>query len=165
MKSKRPITTDEARERMAGLCARSEQAPFDILTKLARLGISRSDTGKIIEWLENHDFLNAGRYAKAYTNDKVRFSGWGRLKIRAALRAKRIDGNAVDEALEQISPEDYDAALKRALRGAMSGCDPAAAAGRMKIARRMAARGFEASLIFRAIDEAVRKMREDEDYQ
>lgn len=162
---RRPLTTEEARERMATLCARSEQAPFDILTKLSRLGIARSAAGEIIDWLEEHDFLNAGRYARAYTNDKVRFSCWGRYKIRAALRAKHIDTTSIDEALEQITPEEYEEALRRALKAAMAGCDPTVNTGRMKIARRLTARGFESSLIFSAIGEIVKKIREDEYYQ
>jgi len=70
---------------MAGLCARSEQCEGDIARKLAAKGMGASDVEWVLGELRERGFVDAVRFARSFTNDKVRFSAWGRIKIRAAL--------------------------------------------------------------------------------
>ena len=143
---RKQITKDEALLSMADLCARSEQCAFDITKKLSARGLPPGDVRSVISELEERGFIDAGRYARAFSRDKVRFSAWGRLKIRAALLAKRIPEAVVREAFEDVDPDDYADALTRAARAKSAGLDLSSYDDRLKLYRHLLSRGFESSL-------------------
>lgn len=143
---------EKYRLRMAGLCARTEQCEHDIRTKLMRARLPYGAVGEIMEFLKENGFIDNRRYAAAYARDKVRFGGWGRLKIRMALRSKRLDEGMISEALESIAESDYSEALDRALKGKARSLNPSDYADRQKLFRHLASRGFEPSLIVKAYE-------------
>lgn len=145
-------TVDEARIRMADLCARSEQCRSDIRRKLLSHGVSAGDAEKILDALEDGRFLDEERFARAFVNDKLRFSGWGRLKIRQALRAKFLPSGIVESALRGIDEGEYMDILRKVVASKGRGVDMTDYALRMKVFRSVAARGFEPSLICRILD-------------
>lgn len=155
MKMAKPMTREEAMLKMAGLCARSEQCAFDIARKLRAKGFPSDVTRSIIEELTERRFIDHRRFAVAFARDKVRFSAWGKMKIRAALMARRIPENLITEAFEEISPEDYEAAAMRSARSAAASLDLAEYADRVKLFRSMMSRGFEPD----AVNKAIRKLR------
>ena len=67
----------------------------------------------ILSRLEQENYLNEQRFANAFANDKMRFQGWGRLKIRAALLQKHVSNNHINEALLQIDETTYRKQLTR----------------------------------------------------
>lgn len=138
--------------RMADLCARSEQCAFDIRRKIIAKGLSASDCDDILAELERRGFIDERRFAGSFARDKVKFSGWGRLKIRMSLVARRISRDAIEEALSDIDPKEYSAALIRAARGKARGLDLAIRDDRAKLFRHLVARGFEPALITRLIN-------------
>lgn len=73
-------------------------------------------TEEVIAKLYGDKFLDDSRYASAFANDKFRFNGWGRIKIRFALSAKHIDNSAISEALENINDEAYESKLSNLLK-------------------------------------------------
>lgn len=156
-------SVDALRLRMADLCARSEQCEYDILTKLLRAGAAQSEAAEIIDFLKQRKFLDNARYARAYANDKVRFAGWGRLKIRASLRAKRISDEDISAAMEQIDEEEYCEALMRVARAKAASVNLSDFRSRQKLLRSLASRGFEPSAAIRAIERLRRQEEEDED--
>jgi regulatory protein len=83
---------------------------------MRRWGIADEDAKGILERLHRERFIDDGRYAAAYVREKMRFSGWGARKIAAALRAKRIAPQHIQEALEQLSPEGDSERLEAMLR-------------------------------------------------
>lgn len=137
---------------MAGLCSRSEQCTSDIRLKLRKAGLSASKTDEIINFLTENKFLSDKRYARAYASYKVRFSAWGRLKIRAYLAQKRISSDFISEAIDAIDENDYAEALDRAARAKASTLDLENPAERQKFYRHLISRGFESPLISRKID-------------
>ena len=143
---------EKLRLRMAGLCSRSEQCTSDIRLKLRKAGLSTSKADEIIDFLTENKFLSDQRYARAYASYKVRFSAWGRLKIRAYLAQKRISSDLISEALDAIDENDYAEALDRAARAKAAALDPDNPADRQKIYRHLLSRGFESSLISRKIE-------------
>ncbi|MCH5218385.1 MAG: RecX family transcriptional regulator [Muribaculaceae bacterium] len=154
MRARKPADPEALLKRMAGLCAKSEQCSFDISTKLYRAGLPREKQEEIMEYLIANRYVDDARFARSFTNYKVRFAAWGRRKIRAALAAKRIPSSLVAAALESIDPEEYAAALSRALAAASAGLNPAVYDDRAKIYRRLLARGFEPGLISNALSES-----------
>ncbi|MDE5774375.1 MAG: RecX family transcriptional regulator [Muribaculaceae bacterium] len=147
----RSIDIDKLRLRMADLCARSEQCSYDIALKLRRAGASAAQMMQIIDDLRSQKFIDDARYARALTNDKVRFAGWGRMKIRAALLAKRISESDIRLAFDGIDDDEYNASLMRVARSKARGLDLGDYRQRQKFFRSMASRGYEPGLISSAL--------------
>jgi regulatory protein len=88
-------------------CAHREYCCEDIRNKLAAWGVSNSDSERIIDVLIRENFINETRYAAAYVKDKFRYNKWGKLKIRANLKFKKIPSGIIAEALDSIDKETY----------------------------------------------------------
>lgn len=156
MRSGRP-DPDRLLQRMAALCARSEQCSFDIGSKLRRAGLPDADVRNILDRLKADGFIDDRRYAGSFARDKVRFSGWGKLKIRMALASKRIPAPTIADALDSISSEDYRKALVSAATLKARTLDLADHGDRTKLMRHLAARGFEGSVCSAAVAYLVKK--------
>ena len=149
---RKPITPDNAYLRLATLCARCEQAEGDLRKKLREWGIASSDTDAIISRLKQERYLDNERYARAYCRDKLRFNGWGRIKIAFMLKGKGIEQEFIDAALAQIDEEQYVNILNEALEAkARSLKDKEPQQARASLLRFAASRGFESNLIFPAV--------------
>ncbi|MDE7402806.1 MAG: RecX family transcriptional regulator [Muribaculaceae bacterium] len=147
MKISRIVTAGQMLQRMASLCARSEQCSADIEKKLRAKALSQSDIASILETLREGKFIDDARFARAFANDKVRFSGWGRRKIQAELRLRRIPDSAVRDALEQIDAEEYSAIALRVASQKAGNLDLTQYADKMKLARFLAGRGYELDMV------------------
>lgn len=152
------ITYEGALQRMASLCARSEQCEADIRQKLYRLGLSSGDVQKIVEELTAGKFIDNARFARSFARDKCRFSCWGRNKIRLELKMRRISPSDIDRALDSIDMDEYLDALHRATYAKGRSLDingQERRTERLKLFRHLLARGFESDLASDAIKEFV----------
>lgn len=134
-------------------CTLCERCTSEVTSKLTQWGIEPSEQIKIIERLQQEGFIDEARYCRAFVNDKVRFNRWGRIKIRAALSEKRLPRELVGEAIENINEDEYMNALAEVIsakRRELKGKDDYAA--QQKIMRHAASRGYEPSLIMKAIN-------------
>lgn len=157
------LTREEALVRMADLCARSEQCPADIGRKLRMKGLAETDIAAVIDELTDRKFLDTARFARSFANDKLKFAGWGRVKIKMELKARRIDDAEIAAALEGLDPEIYDDRLMRAARGKGKGLDLRRYADRGKLVRSLTARGFTISESMDAARRLYEEMSEDEE--
>lgn len=149
---KKPITADNAFLRLATLCARSEQAEGDLRKKLQSWGINYGDSDSIISRLKQERYLDNERYARAYCRDKLRFNGWGRLKISFMLRGKGIEQEFIDQALAEIDDQQYATILEDIITSkakTLNGKDDEHM--RAALLRFATSRGFETNLIFTAL--------------
>lgn len=163
MKTKHPISPQNALTRAAALCSKCEQAESDIRKKLHDWGISPDDADTIIDTLTAERYLDEQRFATAYTRDKFRFDGWGRVKIAYNLRMKQIGSQVIDNALAEIDDEDYEQSLRRLLASklrTLRGKEPIQI--KASLLRFAASRGFEQGLIYRLLPEYTDC---DEDFQ
>ncbi len=137
----------------AARCAVRECCRADFEKKWRAQGVPADEMEATLRQLEKEGFIDEGRYAKAFTNDKLRYDRWGRLKIRAALMMKNISADDIKAALDTIDEEEYQAALRHVLHTKQKSISAAGTHElRMKLARFAASRGFEAHLVFRALD-------------
>lgn len=153
MKQRKPITPDNAYLRLATLCARCEHAEGDLRRKLHEWGVAPTHANAIIERLKQERFLDNGRYARAYCRDKLRFNGWGRLKLSFMLKGKGIEQDIIDAALSEIDNEQYAHILNDALEAkakTLKSKDPQLS--RAALLRFAASRGFEPAIIYKAVD-------------
>ncbi len=100
----------------AALCSRQEYCRSDIQKKLDKWDVSAEDGERIIQRLLEEEFIDEKRFASFFVRDKFRFNRWGRQKIAWQLRQKKLDNATIDEALEQINPEEYTEKLQEVIR-------------------------------------------------
>lgn len=146
------VSPQEALSKAQQLCAQSEQCTGDIAARLARWGIGEHDSAAIIASLLHDRYINEERFAQAFVKDKLRFNGWGRIKIARGLREKRIDETTVSNALASIEEEEYIAILQKLLaakRRTTTGKSDYEKG--QKLLRFAAMRGFEPSLALKIL--------------
>lgn len=160
---KRPLTTAQATNRAAALCARSEQAPGGIREKLLKWGLTPGDAARIVSDLIEQGFLDEQRYAHAFVKDRFAFNGWGRIKIAHQLRLKGIPAEIIDEAMAAIDDEQYRERLLELLRAkwrTVKDREPRAAwAAMMRFA---SSRGFETGIAAECVKQVTKIDAEDD---
>ena len=150
---KKPLTPSEALNKAAAYCTLCERCVSEVSAKLTAWGVPYAVQEEIITRLTNEKFIDETRYCRAFVNDKVRFNRWGRLKITAALREKRLPQEYIKEAMENIDEDAYQQSLQETIdikRRELKGKDDFAT--QQKIIRHAASRGYEPSLIIKAIN-------------
>ncbi|MCM1368910.1 MAG: recombination regulator RecX [Candidatus Amulumruptor caecigallinarius] len=162
VKPKKPLTVGEAILKMADLCSRSEQSPGEIDRKLAAKGMPAAERASVIEELKQRDFINEERYARSFTNDKVRFSSWGLRKIRAHLVARRIPSQYISEAFRQVDKREYlDAALRVARQKARS-LNLDEYEDKVRLMRHILSRGFEPDIMKSVVRAVIAENKAEE---
>ena len=150
---KKPLPPGEALNKAAAYCTLCERCISEVNAKLTAWGVPNGEQEKIIARLIEEKFIDEARYCRAFVNDKVKFNRWGRIKIQAALRDKRLPRECVSEAMENIDEEQYMDALAEVIdakRKELKGKDDFAT--QQKIIRHAASRGYEPALIIRTIN-------------
>jgi len=137
-------TTEALRGKAAAYCSVAEHCRREVREKLFNWGATEDQVGEVLEYLEKESFLDETRYANAFANDRMRFQGWGRQKIRAGLQQKGIDGNTADAAIAQLDAEEYTRQLhslaEKKMRDLRTDGNPDIR--RQKLFRFLASRGF-----------------------
>lgn len=142
----------EATAKMELRCVRSEQCSHEIMVKLRKMGLSADDSEKIVDSLIDRRFIDDARFAIAFVRDKSRFAKWGKIKISAALREKRIPSQLISEALSQLDEEEYYQTMVSVLRSKSRFISEGNSfEGRTKLFRFGVSRGFEVPLLSKAI--------------
>lgn len=161
-KARKPLDYTQALSRCASLCEKCEQCTPELLAKMSRWGVSRSDASKVIAELRRLRFVDNKRFARAYAHDKVCFSGWGRYKVIRGLIAKRLPREIVEIAMDGVEEEEYEDVLRRVVAARLRehGGEMPDYESRMKILRHVIQRGFEASMAVAELKRQLVELRE-----
>ena len=145
---RKQLTAENAQIRLENMCARSEHCEYELRDKLRTWGVGTQDAEKILETLHKARYYDDSRFAEAFVRDKLLYNHWGRRKIIIGLKAKRIDGQIIEEALATIEEDVYKRILKGLMKAkARSLKEGNTFEGRTKLYRFALARGFESALI------------------
>lgn len=151
--------TEKDLSRAAAYCSRAEHCTSELLSKMRDWQIPAEDHNAIIRYLVRERYIDHARYATAFVRDRFRFNGWGRIKIRQGLDAKAIEQEIIEQAMQEIDPRQYQAALQELLTRRLRELrttEPLTAAEkrnqRTRLIRHAASRGFEPDEIFKALD-------------
>jgi regulatory protein len=101
-----------ALSRAMALCSRHEYCIDDIRTKLQAWGVGDNDREKILITLVKENFINEIRYSDIFVSEKFRFNKWGKVKITAHLKSKKIPSEIIKNSIDSIDYELYIQALK-----------------------------------------------------
>ena len=96
-----------ALEKAMAQCSRREYCSDDIRNKLSLWGVDNDDIGKILRILISDNFINEPRYATAFVRDKFKYNKWGKVKISAHLRGKKVPQDIIRSALDSIDNDLY----------------------------------------------------------
>ena len=105
------LTEEQAYQKLASLCAVSEQCISDIRRKMQRWVII-GDAEAIIGRLIKERFIDEHRFARAFALDKFRYNHWGREMIRMEMRRKNISSADIDYGISEIPQEEDESALR-----------------------------------------------------
>ncbi|WP_291401631.1 regulatory protein RecX [Daejeonella sp.] len=109
------FSRQQAKIKAESYCAYQERSQFEIRNKLYEWGLFQNDVEEIISELIESNFLNEERFALAYTLGKFRIKSWGKIKIKQALKLKRVPDKLIKKSLQSIDDDDYLTMLKRIL--------------------------------------------------
>ncbi len=131
------------------ICAGREMCFQDVRQKLSAWKLSEDETERILKQLKTGRFIDEERYAVAYSKDKFRYNKWGRLKIGAGLRMKRIPEEIINRALNSIDETEY-LDLLRSIIGKQKKSVTAKNQYDLKgkILRHCLSKGFESNLVY-----------------
>lgn len=119
LKPKRTKTPEQALAALMRLAARSEKSSGDALRLMQNWGVDPSARQGVLQRLIDDKFIDDRRYAEAFVRDKMRFSGWGVFKLRAALRNKGISTDIVEDVLRMLDSNNMTDRLRERLERKM----------------------------------------------
>ncbi len=110
---------------------------------------------KIMERLRAGRYVDDVRFAHAFVRDKYLFQRWGRIKISAALRLKRIESDTISAAIdEEIDESTYHANLMALIRAKVRQLEqPRSYDNRTRLLRFAAGRGYEPAIIIKTLND------------
>lgn len=103
-------------DRLRGLCSRREYCVEDIRQKAQKaLDGNAALAAEVVETLVKEKYVDDLRYASAFARDKSSIQGWGEVKIRYMLSAKKVSREIIDQALSEIDTERASSKLQKLL--------------------------------------------------
>src|ERR1700761_7563071 len=85
---------------------RRERTVAEMRARLEKAELSEAEYAPVISELLELGYLDDARYARLFTEDKRNLEGWGRERIARALRARGIEREVVEAALQADGPGD-----------------------------------------------------------
>ena len=155
LQKKKPITEQEALQKLSALCARAEHSSGEMLEKMRRWQLSDDAREWVLDRLIDEKFVDDERFARLFVREKIRFDRWGRRKIEQALYQKGVASDISRRVLDEVDDEAYVAELKklitakRRLVQAESDYEM-----RAKLTKYALGRGFDYNVIRQCIDGA-----------
>lgn len=148
------LTPLQALEKLKHYCAFQERCHYEVNQKLFDYGVYGEDADQILATLIQENYLNEERFATHFVGGKIRIKKWGRFKILAALKAKRISTYLINASMKQIDGDLYFANLKSILRTKNKTVKANTSFDRkMKLSHFAQQRGYELDIIQDALNE------------
>ncbi|HNP48676.1 MAG TPA: RecX family transcriptional regulator [Bacteroidia bacterium] len=130
-------------------CAYQERSQQEVRDKLYALGLHRREVEQAIGQLIADGFLKEERFAIAFAGGKFRMKKWGRIKIKIALREKKVSEPLIRQALNSIDQRDYLKTLQQVLLSKSKMiAEKDSVKKKYKVAAYAIQRGFEPDLVW-----------------
>jgi regulatory protein len=130
-------------------CAYQERCHQEVKQKLLDMGLRGQDVEEVLVYLIQENFLNEERFARQYAGGKFRVKRWGRVKILEALKARQLSDYCIRKGMEEITDDDYSAALAEVSAKKWNQLtDEDTYIRRNKLSKYLIAKGYEADLVW-----------------
>ena len=110
---KKTLTKEQVYQKLKHYCAYQDRCHSEVKTKAWQLGMKKTDVEELTSRLIEEGCLNEERFARAFAGGKFRMRQWGRIKIRAELRARQVSDYCISAALEEIDEQKYRNTLQK----------------------------------------------------
>ncbi len=142
-----------ALQRAASYCSKKEVSSGQVLEKLRTWRVPESLWGSIMERLKEENFVDDGRYASLFAQEKFNLHRWGRIKIAHMLRMQGVSGDLIQQGLDMIDEEAYSQACRDLiLHKSATLTDKNQFTRKSKLLRYAAGKGYETELIYRILN-------------
>ena len=143
-------------DRLRGLCSRREYCVEDIRQKaLKALDGDAALAAEVVETLVKEKYVDDLRYASAFARDKSSIQGWGEVKIRYMLSAKKVSREVIDQALSEIDTERASSKLQKLLETKYRSLREAPQC-RLKLLRFALGRGYSYDEVSKVVDRLMK---------
>lgn len=139
----------------------SVRSTREVRAYLRRRGTPEADVERLLAACRNGGLLDDRLAARLWAEQWAR-AGFAAAAIRHKLTTKGFDAHAIDEATDQVAPPSEDAPRARLVL-ARYARRAAGAAARPRLARALAARGFDPDVIERVLRESFGSTDPDAD--
>lgn len=145
---RKSYTLEQALSKLQRYCAYQDRCHIEVERKLTEMRMIPQAKEQIIMSLIEDDYLNEERFALAFVKGKFRIKKWGRIRLKAELKKRKISKYLIKSALEQISEKDYLFTFEElANRKANSIKADSILLKKKKLADYLIYRGWESSLV------------------
>lgn len=145
---RKSYTLEQALSRLQRYCTYQDRCHIEVERKLTEMRMIPQAKEQIIMSLIEDDYLNEERFALAFVKGKFRIKKWGRIRLKAELKKRKISKYLIKSALEQISEKDYLFTFEElANRRANSIKADSILLKKKKLADYLIYRGWESSLV------------------
>jgi regulatory protein len=151
-KPKKTYTPMMAHKKAEAFCVYQERCHQEVRDKLYEWGLHSNEVEAIISQLISDSFINEERFAKAYAGGKFRIKQWGRIKIRIALKQKKISDYCIRKGLAEIDGDEYIQTLQKVIADKSRTVSEKHPQKRnYKLAQYAMSRGFEGDLVWEVL--------------
>jgi regulatory protein len=151
-KPKKKYTPEMAWLKIARWCAYQERSQQEVRDKLYEYGLHSKDVELLISRLIGDNFLNEERFAIAFAGGKFRQLGWGRVKIKTALKQKKVSDYCLRKGMASISDKEYIFMLEKVIaKRAREEKEKNPVKRMFKLAQYAIARGYESDLVWEVL--------------
>jgi regulatory protein len=143
----------DAKHKIEAWCAYRDRCHHEVYNKLRDYGIDDEDTNALLSHLVEYQFLNEQRFAESFVSGKQRIKKWGKNKIIAHLKQKRIPTKCIQDALKEIDQEEYLKTLHSLALQKWKSKRGTDFEIKIKVQRFLASKGYEFDLIYNALED------------
>jgi len=137
-------------------CAYQERSQQEVRDKLYSFGLHRKEVENMLAELITSGYLKEERFALAFAGGKFRIKGWGRIRIKQALKQKNVSDTLIRQALKSIDERAYKIALQKIIDEKLSKTKESNPLKRKyKVAQHAISKGFEAELVWEVVNETI----------
>ncbi|MGB1031028.1 MAG: regulatory protein RecX [Flavobacteriales bacterium] len=92
---------NQVKLKLSRWCSRQDQCVSKARQKAKLDGLNDSEIDQLIDELLDLDFLNEARFAEAFVRGKMNQKLWGEVKVQHHLRQLRVDGQIIQNAINE----------------------------------------------------------------
>lgn len=146
------LTYEQLLVKLQGWCGAGERCQSEVMRKLYEWGASHNDSGAILSQLVSEGFVDDSRFASGFARGKFSSRKWGRRRIEAELRERRIPAADIKAALSEIDDDEYVGALLKLARQKEAQCTGDDFEVRQKVFHYLVQKGYEPALIAKVLN-------------
>jgi len=137
-----------AKIKAGNYCAYRERTHQEVRDKLYELGLHKDEVEEVLTELIMEEFVNEERFARSFARGKFNLKRWGKVKIAYELKRRKISSYCIEQAMQEIPPDDYDGVLSHLIEQKKKSYSGDLFKVKNKIARYLINKGYESELVW-----------------